>query len=82
MTTTRLRGVFSPVLTPFDSDRTPSIARFTRHCNWLLKQNVGLSIIGTNSEATSLTLAEKHRMLDALHDAGLPAARMMPGTGA
>jgi 4-hydroxy-tetrahydrodipicolinate synthase len=47
-----------------------------------LKQKVGLSIFGTNSEATSLTLAEKHRLLDALLDAGLPAERMMPGTGA
>ena len=82
MTTTRLRGVFSPVLTPFNADLTPSIERFTRHCRWLVKQDVGLSIFGTNSEATSLTLAEKHRLLDALLEAGLPAARMMPGTGA
>lgn len=81
-TNPRLRGVFSPVLTPFNADLTPSVERFTRHCNWLLKQNVGLSIFGTNSEATSLTLAEKHRLLDALLDAGLPAGRMMPGTGA
>ena len=81
-TTTRLRGVFSPVLTPFNADLTPSVERFTRHCKWLLKQQVGLSIFGTNSEATSLTLAEKHRLLDALLDAGLPPERMMPGTGA
>lgn len=81
-TSTRLRGVFSPVLTPFNADLTPSVERFTRHCSWLLKQDVGLSIFGTNSEATSLTLAEKHRLLDALLEAGLPAARMMPGTGA
>jgi len=82
MTTTRLRGVFSPVLTPFNADLTPSVERFTRHCRWLLEQDVGLSIFGTNSEATSLTLAEKRRLLDALLEAGLPAARMMPGTGA
>lgn len=81
-TNTRLRGVFSPVLTPFNADLTPSIERFTRHCTWLLKQDVGQSIFGTNSEATSLTLAEKHRLLDALLEAGLPPARMMPGTGA
>lgn len=80
--TPRLRGVFSPVLTPFNADLTPSIERFTRHCRWLLKQDVGLSIFGTNSEATSLTLAEKQRLLDALLEAGLPAERMMPGTGA
>jgi 4-hydroxy-tetrahydrodipicolinate synthase len=78
----KLRGVLSPVLTPFNQDLTPSAPRFVRHCRWLLEQGVGLAVFGTNSEATSLTLAEKHRLLDALLDAGLPAARMMPGTGA
>ena len=77
-TTTRLGSVFSPVLTPFNADLPPSVERFTRHCNRLLKQHVALSIFGTNSEATFLTLAEKHRLLDALLEAGLPAARMMP----
>lgn len=81
-TANRLGGVFSPVLTPFNADLTPATDRFIRHCKWLLKQNVGLSIFGTNSEATSLSLTEKHRLLDALLDAGLPATRMMPGTGA
>lgn len=77
-----LRGVFSPVLTPFNADLTPAPDRFIRHCKWLLKQDTGLSIFGTNSEATSLSLTEKHGLLDALLDAGLPPERMMPGTGA
>jgi 4-hydroxy-tetrahydrodipicolinate synthase len=81
-TANRLRGVFSPVLTPFNQDLTPATDRFIRHCKWLVKQDVGLSIFGTNSEATSLSLTEKHRLLDALLEAGLPADRMMPGTGA
>jgi 4-hydroxy-tetrahydrodipicolinate synthase len=78
----RLQGVFSPVLTPFGADRLPSPDRFVRHCRWLLAQDVGLSIFGTNSEATSLTLTERERLLDTLLEAGLPASRMMPGTGA
>jgi 4-hydroxy-tetrahydrodipicolinate synthase len=84
MTTTpqRLAGVFSPVLTPFHADGTPDPDRFVRHCRWLLEQGVGLAAFGTNSEANSLTVAEKRRLLDALLEAGLPAARMMPGTGA
>jgi 4-hydroxy-tetrahydrodipicolinate synthase len=76
------RRVLSPVLTPFNADRTPSASRFIRHCRALLKQNVGLAVFGTNSEANSLTVAEKRGLLDALLEAGLPAASMMPGTGA
>ena len=78
----RLRGVMSPVLTPFNADLSPSPARFIKHCRWLLTQGVGLSIFGTNSEANSLSVSEKRDLLDALVEAGLPAARMMPGTGA
>ncbi|MDB5859846.1 MAG: dihydrodipicolinate synthetase [Ramlibacter sp.] len=78
----RLQGIFSPVLTPFNADSSPDADRFVRHCRWLLEQDVGLAVFGTNSEANSLTLGEKRRLLDALLEAGLPAARMMPGTGA
>ena len=77
----RFRGVMSPVLTPFNQDLTPSPSRFVKHCRWLLKQEVGLAIFGTNSEANSLTVKEKLSLLEALLVAGLPAAKMVPGTG-
>jgi 4-hydroxy-tetrahydrodipicolinate synthase len=78
----RLQGIFSPVLTPFDRDRRPDADRFVRHCRWLVEQDVGLAVFGTNSEAASLAMSEKRALLDALLEAGLPAGRMMPGTGA
>jgi 4-hydroxy-tetrahydrodipicolinate synthase len=77
-----LPPVLSPVLTPFNSDLTPSIPKFVKHCESLLRQDVGLALFGTNSEATSLTVAEKRGLLDTLLDAGLPPEKMMPGTGA
>jgi len=77
----RFRGVMSPVLTPFNADLTPSPARFVKHCRWLLNQEVGLAIFGTNSEANSLSVKEKLTLLEALLAAGLPAAKMVPGTG-
>jgi 4-hydroxy-tetrahydrodipicolinate synthase len=80
--TAKLRGVLSPVLTPFGEDGKPSARRFVRHCRWLLDQGVGLAVFGTNSEASSLSIAEKMALLDALLDAGVPASRLMPGTGA
>ncbi|HYE40618.1 MAG TPA: dihydrodipicolinate synthase family protein [Ramlibacter sp.] len=80
--TSRPQGIFSPVLTPFAADGAPDPDRFIRHCRWLLDQDVGLAVFGTNSEANSMTVVEKRALLDALLEAGLPAQRMMPGTGA
>lgn len=77
-----MNEVWSPVLTPFNADGSPDSARFVRHCRWLLAQDVGLAVFGTNSEANSLTVAEKRTLLDALGEAGVPMARVMPGTGA
>jgi 4-hydroxy-tetrahydrodipicolinate synthase len=73
--------VLAPVVTPFDSALCPDGARFVRHCQWLLDQGVGLAVFGTNSEANSMSVGEKLALLEALADAGLPPARMMPGTG-
>jgi 4-hydroxy-tetrahydrodipicolinate synthase len=79
--TPRMQGVLSPVLTPFNADYSPDADRFIRHCRWLLDQEVGLAIFGTNSEANSMSVAEKRKLFDALLEAGIPPARLMPGTG-
>jgi 4-hydroxy-tetrahydrodipicolinate synthase len=76
-----LRGVLAPVITPFTADLRPDAQRLARHCRWLLANDVGLAVFGTNSEANSLSVPEKRALLDELVEAGLPAARMMPGTG-
>jgi 4-hydroxy-tetrahydrodipicolinate synthase len=78
----RMQGVLSPVVTPFTADYQPDSSRFVRHCTWLLSQDVGLAVFGTNSEGNSLSVSEKIRLLDQLVAAGVPASRMMPGTGA
>ena len=79
--TDRIAGVLSPVVTPFKADLSPDPERFVRQCRWLLSQNVGLAVFGTNSEANSLSVEEKMDLLDRLVAAGLDPARMMPGTG-
>ncbi len=78
----KIKGVLSPVLTPFDASGRPDPGRFARHCRWLLEQDVGLAVFGTNSEANSLTMAEKRGLLDGLLAQGIDATRLMPGTGA
>lgn len=77
----RLRGVFSPVITPFAADLSPDASRLARHCRWLISQDVGLAVFGTNSEANSMSVPEKMTLLDALVESGVPGDRMMPGTG-
>lgn len=75
------KGVLSPVVTPFDTDLRPDIARLAAQCRWLLSSDVGLAIFGTNSEANSLGHHERIAILDGLVEAGIPVDRLMPGTG-
>ncbi|SBW00782.1 Dihydrodipicolinate synthetase [uncultured delta proteobacterium] len=77
----RLRGVLSPVLTPFKANLDPSPERFLAHCKRLVDAGVGLAIFGTNSEANSLSVQEKLDLLEYLLASGIPAERLMPGTG-
>ncbi len=78
----RIEGVLSPVVTPFKPDYSPDAGRFVRHCRWLLKSGcAGLAVFGTNSEANSMSVAEKRALLEALVAGGVPASALMPGTG-
>ncbi|VUX55437.1 Dihydrodipicolinate synthetase [uncultured Woeseiaceae bacterium] len=77
----RMSGVLCPVITPFSEDLSPDPDRLIRQCRWLLSQNVGLAVFGTNSEANSLSIREKMMLLDRLVEAGIDTNRMMPGTG-
>jgi 4-hydroxy-tetrahydrodipicolinate synthase len=78
----RIEGVLAPVITPFRKDYAPDAQRFVRHCRWLLKSGcAGLAVFGTNSEANSMSVAEKRALLEALVSGGVPASALMPGTG-
>ncbi len=77
----RMSGVLCPVITPFDDRLSHDPDRLIRQCQWLLSQNVGLAVFGTNSEANSLSIEEKMMLLDRLVEAGIDTSRMMPGTG-
>jgi 4-hydroxy-tetrahydrodipicolinate synthase len=77
----RIRGVLAPVVTPFKADLSPDPERLVAHCKWLLSQNCGLAVFGTNSEGNSLASEERLMLLDTLVAAGVDPSRMMPGTG-
>lgn len=77
----RIRGVLAPVVTPFNADLSPDRERFITHCQWLLSQNCGLAVFGTNSEANSMSARERMKLLDTVVAAGIDSSCMMPGTG-
>jgi 4-hydroxy-tetrahydrodipicolinate synthase len=80
--TKRLKGVLSPVVTPFTRELAPDAKRFVRHCKWLLEHGCsGLAVFGTNSEANSLSAEERMLLLEELVQSGVPADKLMPGTG-
>ena len=77
-----LRGVLAAVLTPMDDDLNPDHQAFAAHCHRLLAAGChGLSVFGTTGEANSLSVNERLAALEALVESGIPAERLLPGTG-
>jgi len=76
-----MKGVLSPVLTPFRPDLSVHKELLTAQCQWLLNCNVGLAVFGTNSEGNSLSSGERADLVQYLVAQGIDPKRMMPGTG-
>ena len=76
-----MRGVLSPVITPFRPDLAVDTAALAAQCRWLLANDVGLAVFGTNSEGNSIAAGERAEVIAALVAAGIDPGRMMPGTG-
>src|SRR5207253_4046941 len=78
-----LRGVIAASSTPVERNGEPDIARATKLARFLLDNGCdGLNVLGTTGEATSFSLAQRRRVMQAYRDAGLPMDRLMVGTGA
>ncbi len=74
--------LYVPVITPFAEDLSVDHVRFATLCRALLEAGAdGLAPFGTTSEASSLTVAERKAALEVLIEAGIPADRLIPGTG-
>jgi 4-hydroxy-tetrahydrodipicolinate synthase len=83
MSNTKLRGVIAAVATPVADDGSPDTVRATKLARYLIDNGCdGLNVLGTTGEATSFSLDERKRVMDAYKAAGLPLDRMMVGTGA
>jgi len=75
-------GINAAVLTGMNSDLSIDLDRMAAHCRWLLANGCnGLGLLGTTGEANSIGLQERMDVLEGLIARGIPAAKMMPGTG-
>lgn len=76
-------GVLAASLTPFHSDFTLAHDSFATHVHWLLANGCdGVLLFGTTGEGLSLTVDERVNGLESLLSTGLPAERLLVGTGA
>lgn len=75
-------GVNAAVVTAMNADLSIDLDRMAAHCRWLLANGCnGLGLLGTTGEAASLGISERMAVLEGLVERGIPAARIMPGTG-
>lgn len=76
------RGVFSAAATPVNADLSPDGAALAAHCLQLLDDGChGIALLGSTGEANSFSMKERMGLLEAIVKAGVPAAKLLPGTG-
>jgi 4-hydroxy-tetrahydrodipicolinate synthase len=75
-------GVYTAALTPLRADLRIDLPRAAEHARRLLDQGCdGLVLMGTTGEATAFSVAERQGLLEGMLEAGLPAHRLLVGTG-
>jgi len=75
-------GINAAVVTAMNADLSIDLDRMAAHCRWLLANGCnGLAVLGTTGEANSLGISERIEVLEGLVKRGIPAAKMLPGTG-
>jgi 4-hydroxy-tetrahydrodipicolinate synthase len=82
MTKTELKGIIAPLVTAFHEDRAIDFDRSIAHAHWLLKHGCdALALFGTTSEANSLSLLERKRLLEAIVNSGIRPTQLLVGNG-
>ena len=79
----RLAGVCAAALTPLDADLAPDTEALVAHLRRLLAGGCdAINLLGTTGEATSFSVEQRLRVLEAVASSGLPLGAIMVGTGA
>jgi 4-hydroxy-tetrahydrodipicolinate synthase len=75
-------GVFCAALTPLTPILAPDVPALVQHCRWLLAEGCdGIALLGTTGEANSFSVDERKTILEGVVERGIPANRLLPGTG-
>lgn len=83
MTTGPLDGIVPAVCTPFDAHGEPLVETLLAHCAALLAEGCGgINLLGTSGEASSLSVAQRVRVMRAVAASDVPQGKMTVGTGA
>jgi 4-hydroxy-tetrahydrodipicolinate synthase len=76
------KGVVAAALTPLRDDLGVDGETFSGHIRWLLGHGCdGVVVLGTTGEAVSFSVAERMSALEAVVSSGVPADRLIVGTG-
>ena len=82
MTAVGLKGVIAAIVTPLNSCKEPDYVRLIAHAEKLFGEGCdGINLLGTTGEATSLTVAQRKGVMQAVATSGLPLDKFMVGTG-
>lgn len=75
-------GLWVAAMTPLKADLSCDTERLAAHCKFLIGRGCdGVAIFGTTGEGTSFSVAERRTALDEVLKAGVPARKMLLGTG-
>ena len=75
-------GVYTATLTPLYKDDNINYQLLISHCQSLLKHgSTGIALLGTTGEANSFSITERKRILNRVINGGIPADKLMIGTG-
>jgi len=78
----RIRGVWCATLTPLDAKGDLAARTLAAHAQRMFAAGVdGIALFGTTGEGQSFSVAQRRAGLDALLAAGVPAKRVVVGTG-
>jgi 4-hydroxy-tetrahydrodipicolinate synthase len=78
-----MKGLWPPASIPFAADGSVDETRLVHHARTLIAEGAsGLTILGTTSEANSLSLDERRRVVDAYLAGGIAPRQLIVGAGA
>ena len=78
----KISGAYCAVLTPLDNNLTINSNLHLRHCQSLMQKSLdGLTIFGTNGEASSFSIKQKMHSIEFLLENRIDASNLIIGSG-